>query len=109
MDFVSPCPVQNCRNNAKTHNWVHHKCGGHGKITNQGNIYCIKCGTDGLFIEWRFNCGAHDFIYASAQGACYALAVMAQLDTKNQKFIQMLMIKVAKQFANFYQRQLIFN
>ena len=46
-----------------------------------------------------FNCGAHDFKNASAQGLCHALSVMAQLDTKNQMFIAMLMGRVGEQFS----------
>ena len=99
IDFVSPCPVQGCINNNTTHKWSHYNCGGHERITNQGKIYCLKCGTDGLFTDWLFNCGAHDFEYASAQGLCHALSVMAQLDTKNQLFISLLMAKVGEQFA----------
>ena len=100
IDFVSPCPVEECINNKTSHRWSHHNCGGHEKITNQGNIYCLRCGTNGLFTDWKFNCGAHDFKYASIQGLSHALSVMAQLDTKNQLFIAMLMAKVGEQFSN---------
>ena len=99
IDFVSPCPVEGCKNNSTAYKWVHHNCGGYEKITNQGSIYCCKCGKRGLFTDWKFNCGAHDYKYASAQGLCHALSVMAQLDTNNQLFIAMLMGKVGQQFA----------
>ena len=98
IDFVSPCPVEECINNTTSHRWSHHNCGGLERITNQGKIYCLKCGTDGLFTDWEFNCGAHDFKEASAQGVCHALSIMAQLDTKNQLFIVSLMGKVGEQF-----------
>ena len=100
IDFKSPCPVEECKNNSRVIRWTHHNCGGYEKITNQGKIYCCKCGREGLFTGWRFNCGAHDYKYASAQGLCHALAVMAQLDTENQVFIGMLMVKVGEQFSN---------
>ena len=100
IDFKSPCPVQECINNSTVYTWIHHNCGGYEKITNQGIIYCCKCDRGGLFTDWKFKCGAHDFKYASAQGVCHALSVMAQLDTENQQFIAMLMVKVGEQFSN---------
>ena len=99
IDFKSPCPVEECKNNSRVIRWTHQNCGGYEKITNQGTIQCLKCGTDGLFTDWRFNCGDHDFKEASAQGFCHALSIMAQLDTKNQLFIVTLMGKVGEQFA----------
>ena len=99
IDFVSPCPVEECKNNSTPYRWVHRNCGGYEKITNQGSIYCCKCSKGGLFTDWRFNCGAHDYKYASAQGLCHALSVMAQWDTNNQLFIAMLMGKVGEQFT----------
>ena len=99
IDFKFPCPVDGCKNNSTVYTWTH-MCGGYQKITNQGRIYCCKCNQEGLLIDWRFNCGAHDYKYASYQGLCRALAVMGQLDTKNQLFITKLMVKVAEQFSN---------
>ena len=100
IDFKSPCPVEECKNNSRVIRWTHHNCGGYEKITNQGKIICYKCGREGLFTDWEFNCGAHDYKYASAQGLYNALSVMAQLDTENQQCIVMLMVKVGKQFSN---------
>ena len=105
IDFVSPCPVEECKNKNTSYTWSHYNCGGHEKITNQGNIYCLKCGTNGLFTDWKFNCGAHDFKYASIQGLSHALSVMAQLDTKNQLFIVSLMGKVGEQFEKKYKKK----
>lgn len=104
IDFVSPCPVEECKNKNTSYKWSHYNCGGREKITNEGKIYCLKCGTDGLFTDWEFNCGAHDFKEASAQGFCHALSVMAQLDTKNQMFIVSLMGKVGEQFEKKYKK-----
>ena len=100
IDFKSPCPVEECKNNSIVYKWTHHNCGGYEKITNQGIIYCCKCAKRGPLTGWRFKCDAHDFKYASAQGFCHAISVMAQLDTKNQPFIAMLMVKVGEQFSN---------
>ena len=91
VDFISPCPVQGCIKNDTKYRWRHHNCGGYERITNQGKIYCLRCPTDGLFPDWLFNCGAHDFDYASAQGLSHALYIMSTLDTNNQLFIASLM------------------
>ena len=98
IDFVAPCPVEGCKNNSKKYRWTHYNCGGYEKITNQGIIYCCKCDRGGLFTDWKFNCGAHVFKYASAQGYCNAFSVISQLDTKNKLFIAKLMKKVGEQF-----------
>ena len=102
IDFVSPCPVEECKNKNTSYKWSHYNCGGREKITNEGKIYCLKCGTDGLFTEWKFNCGAHDFKEPSAQGLCHALSIMAQLDKNNQLFIVSLLVKVGEQYAKKY-------
>lgn len=100
IDFISPCPVEGCINKKKSYRWIHHNCGGYEKITNEGEIRCIRCGTSGLFVDWRFQCENHSFKYASAQGVAYALSVMAQLSVKpeEQAFIALLMAKVGVQF-----------
>ena len=100
IDFKSPCPLWRCKNNSTVIRWTHHNCGGYQKITNQGRIYCCKCNQGGLLIDYTFNCGAHDSTYASAQELCHALAVMGQIDPKNQLFITKLMVKVGEQFSN---------
>jgi hypothetical protein len=100
VDFISPCPVQDCINKQKSYRWIHHNCGGYEKITNEGEIRCIRCGTSGLFVDWKFRCENHSFKQASAQGVAYALSVMAQLSVKpeEQAFIALLMAKVGIQF-----------
>ena len=98
IDFVSPCPVEECKNNETPIRWSHYNCGGHERITNKGTIYCLKCGTDGLFTDWLFNCGAHDFKYASNQGFLHSLIIMSRLVTKDQRFINSLMKKAAEQW-----------
>ena len=97
IDFKSPCPVEECKNNSTVYTWTHQNCGGYKKITNQGRIYCCKCNGGGLLIDQTFNCGAHDSKYPSAQGLVHALTVMAQLDPNNQLFFAMLMKAVSEQ------------
>ena len=100
VDFISPCPVQDCINKQKSYRWIHHNCGGYEKITNEGEIRCIRCGTSGLFVDWKFQCENHSFKKASEEGVAYALSVMAQLSVKpeEQAFIALLMAKVGIQF-----------
>jgi hypothetical protein len=100
VDFISPCPVQDCINKSKSYRWVHSDCGGYEKITNEGAIRCVRCGTSGLFVDWKFRCENHSFKEASAQGVAYALSVMAQLSVRleEQAFIALLMAKVGMQF-----------
>jgi hypothetical protein len=89
VDFISPCPVQQCVNKQKSYRWIHTDCGGREKLNDEGNLRCLKCGKVGPFIDWKFNCGDHDYEKASAQGIAHALAVMAQIavDKSQQKFI----------------------
>ena len=61
VDFISPCPVQDCINKQKSYRWIHHNCGGYEKITNKGEIRCVRCGTSGLFVDWNFECQNHSF------------------------------------------------
>ena len=100
IDFISPCPVEGCINKKKSYRWIHYNCGGYEKITNEGEIRCIRCGTSGLFVDWKFRCENHSFKQASAQGVAYALSVMAQLSVKPEElaFIYSLMAKVGGQF-----------
>lgn len=100
IDFISPCPVQDCINNTKAYHWTHANCGGYEKITNEGEIRCLRCGTSGLFVDWQFQCQKHSFKDASAQGIAHALSIMAQLavNPEEQLFIALLMSKVGQQF-----------
>ena len=100
IDFISPCPVDKCINKSKQYHWTHYDCGGHEKITKEGKIRCLKCGTTGLFIDWQFKCEDHDFEYSSFQGMSHALSVMSQLNVGNegQAFIGTLIKKVGEQY-----------
>ena len=102
VDFISPCPVQTCKNGSKAFRWVHHNCGGYEKITNVVKIRCTRCGTSGLFVDWNFECQNHSFKPASSQGIANAFSIMTQLVVKpeEQAFVALLMIKVGIQFLN---------
>ena len=103
VDFISPCPVQDCINKQKSYRWIHHNCGGYEKITNEGEIRCIRCGTSGLFVDWRFQCENHSFECSSVQGVAYALSIITQLSVKPEElaFIYSLMAKVGGQFNKY--------
>ena len=103
IDFISPCPVQGCINKQKSYRWIHHNCGGYEKITNEGVIRCIRCGTSGLFVNWRFQCENHSFECSSVQGVAYALSIITQLSVKPEElaFIYSLMAKVGGQFNKY--------
>ena len=97
VDFVSPCPVEGCINRTPIR-WRHSNCGGYEKLTNQGKIYCLKCGADWLITDQKFSCGEHDSRKASFKQVCHILSVMSLFDTKSQQFFSSLMPKVLEQF-----------
>ena len=68
----------------------------------KGELRCIKCGTKGRFVDWRFNCGDHDYLKASSQGVCHALSIMAQLSIKpnEQSFISTTCAVIMQQFVD---------
>ena len=84
IDFISPCPVEKCKNKNKNYRWVHYNCDGREKLNDLGFIRCLKCGGEAPFISWEFDCGEHDFLPGSAQGVCHALTVMAQLSVEQE-------------------------
>ena len=89
IDFIAACPVQECINKNKWHKWLHDKCGGRFKLNDEGMLRCLKCGTQGPFADWSFNCGDHDDKECSAQGTAHSFAVIAQINgaTNQQSFI----------------------
>lgn len=54
--FKCPCPC--CPNNEWIF-WVHHKCGGHEKMDDYGNVKCVKCGVTNILLDWSFRCKFH--------------------------------------------------
>ena len=100
IDFISPCPVEQCVNKNEPITWVH-VCGkGKMKLLDSGELRCTDCSTQGLFVDWRFNCGDHDYEKASYQGVGHALAIMSQLvgGEKEQLFIATVTRRVMGQF-----------
>ena len=105
IDFISPCPVSQCINNEKSYRWTHKDCGGREKLSVKGMLRCLKCGTDGKFVDWKFNCGDHDYLPASKSGVIHALTIMSQLakEPEEQKFITDTTLAIIQQFKNYTQ------
>lgn len=78
--FCAGCPVQGCKNSNNPINWAHAKDSGRMYIHDDGYLECDDCGTRGLIIDWMFDCGAHDYQYASYQGFLNMLAVLGHLE-----------------------------
>ena len=51
IDFISPCPVEKCKNKNKNYRWVHYNCDGREKLNDLGFIRCLKCGGEAPFIS----------------------------------------------------------
>ena len=105
IDFISPCPVNKCKNQNKMYRWLHNNCGGREKLTSEGQIRCLSCKTIGPFVDWLFDCGEHDYEEVSAQGVAHALGIMAQIAVgpEEQLFIAQttgkIMIDIVKREA----------
>ena len=100
IDFISPCPVQDCVNKNKCYRWTHNKCGGRLKLNDKGILRCLNCRTQGLFVDWPFNCGDHNDKRCLARGFAHAFGIIPQLadgDEKKQLFIKEVTIIVMKQ------------
>lgn len=102
VDFICPCPVQGCSNNdtSKRFKWVHSGCGGNEKLNDKGYLRCKKCGENGPMIDWRFNCGEHDYKPASLQGLLNGLYVIGNLKNVSQSLI----LKITDSFIKQYNK-----
>ena len=78
--FSASCPIQNCKNANTPINWIHTPDSGDMYIFDNGYLQCDDCGTKGLIIDWMFDCGAHDYQYASYQGFLNMIAVLGHLE-----------------------------
>ena len=107
VDFISPCPVEKCRNKNKNYRWVHYNCDGREKLNDLGFIRCLKCGGKAPYIDWKFNCGEHDFEEGSTQGIIHALVVMAQLSVEKEHalFIAKTTQEIMKQYTQALAKQ----
>ena len=100
IDFIAPCPVQDCIDKNKCYKWIHTKCKGRLKLNDKGMLRCINCGTQEPFVNWPFNCGDHEDKECSARGFAHAFGIIPQLadgDEKKQLFIKEVTIIVMKQ------------
>ena len=105
IDFISPCPVQECVNKNRMYKWTHNQCGGRLKLNDEGMVRCLKCGTKEEFIDFRLNCGDHDYEDCSAQGIAHALAIMGLVakEESRQKFVKRVADAIMKQILNMVQ------
>ena len=87
FDLISPCPVQECVTKNTMYKWTHKKCGGQLKLNVKGMVRCHECGTQVKYVDWPFNCGAHNGKKTcSLVGATHALEVISGLEAnKNHK------------------------
>ena len=80
IDFIFPCPVDECINSNKLYKWFHHSCGGTLKLSSKGTVRCCKCRAIRRFMDWPFNCGNHEFIrWYSCQGVVRAMINVSAL------------------------------
>jgi hypothetical protein len=100
IEFISPCPVQDCPNKGKKYRWLHTGCGGVEMLNYNGELRCVKCPKKGRFIDWKFNCGMHDYQPFSLWGIVECLSVMSQLHVEGglQEFVAKTTQAVMKQF-----------
>ena len=99
IDFISPCPADQCKNKNKRYRWTHNQCGGRLKLNDEGMLRCLKCGKKEGFSDFRFNCGDHDYEDCSAQGIAHSLGFMAQISVEEleQAFIARTTIVLIQQ------------
>ena len=79
LRFCAGCPVQGCKNTYNSIWWMHAKDQGKMYIYDDGFLECDLCGTKGLIIDWKFDCGDHFYQYASYQGYLNMIAVLGHL------------------------------
>ena len=102
VDWMSPCPVANCKNKHKYYRWTHQQCGGTLLLSIKGEFVCNKCMTKKLFKDWFFHCGAHKPEETSKQGTSEALESLSKLIVKKskEKIISQLIKAVLNQFQD---------
>ena len=98
VDFVCGCPVDGCKNSKERFTWVHSGCGGYERLSEYGILRCVRCGRSSELVNWRFNCGAHDFLPASLQGLLSAFSIMGGLQGISMTFLTNLNQSVLNQF-----------
>ena len=103
LDFISPCPVDQCKNKDKKYRWTHNQCGGRLTLNDKGMLRCLKCGTQGPFMDWPFNCGDHDYKYCSIQGICHAFSFVTRV-LNNEKVPRIIIVAIYTIFEEFKER-----
>lgn len=58
--FIAGCPVKGCTNGNRAIYWCHNQDDGDMYIFDNGYLECDDCNTNGLIIDWKFDCGEHD-------------------------------------------------
>ena len=79
LRFYAGCPVQGCRNANTPIYWSHAHDNGDMYIFDNGYLECDDCYTKGLIIDWKFDCGEHDYQYASYQGYLNMISVLGHM------------------------------
>jgi hypothetical protein len=94
MDFkeeflIMPCPIKGHKCKQGNITWVHAKCKSYVKISNEGYIRCSNssCNLKENIVEWRFDCGNHDFMKANPQALNFCLCSMLSLTGVNPTWV----------------------
>ena len=100
IDFIMPCPVQECVERNILFKWNHKKCGQLLSLDKDGKVRCDKCKTCSNIIDFKFSCDEHEDKEPSSIGFCRALTVLAQVavDPSHQMLVAEVTGKVLKQF-----------
>ena len=104
IDFNAPCPVQSCLNKTAKYQWVHAHCGGKQKLNSNGELRCSRCNRRGLFVDWKFDCGDHDYEYASCQGILHAFTILSQIAVGPSQ--QLWLARTSKNIMEQFEKQL---
>lgn len=102
IEFIAPCPCDECKNLDNVFNWKHPQCGGDLHLTRRGEIKCIRCEKKMLFSKWMFDCGKHQEQNATIEGMqkCFRMITLNATFTKKQLFIAKVTSEVMKQFID---------
>ena len=102
IEFVAPCPCQECHGKSQFYNWKHPNCGGKLQLTITGEIKCIRCEEKQKFIDWPFNCDKHKNTKSSTEGMqhCFQGISLNANCEKKQEFIAKVTSIVINQFID---------
>jgi DNA-directed RNA polymerase subunit RPC12/RpoP len=75
-DLYVRCP--HCAEGSKTF-WKHNNCGGRTRIdVNEIEVFCPKCSTRGIVLDWYWRCSRHNFEALTSQGFYDLVSVIGQ-------------------------------